>query len=84
EFIAEVGTEKFRLEPGDSLFAPRRVPHAFARVGESDGRLLIGFQPAGEMEHFFHEIARMPDHAKDEKLYRACGMELLGPPLSVD
>lgn len=84
EFIAEVGTEKFRLEPGDSLFAPRRVPHAFARVGENDGRLLIGFQPAGEMEHFFHEIAKMPDYAKDEKLYQACGMELVGPPLPVD
>lgn len=84
EFIAEVGAEKFRLEPGDSLFAPRKIPHAFAHVGENDGRLLIGFQPAGEMEHFFHEIAKMPDYAKDEKLYRACGMELLGPPLPVD
>ncbi|MGC1483741.1 MAG: cupin domain-containing protein [Candidatus Acidiferrum sp.] len=84
EFIAEVGTEKFRLEPGDSLFAPRRVPHAFARAGENDGRLLIGFQPAGEMKHFFHEIAKMPDYAKDEKLYQACGMELVGPPLPVD
>lgn len=84
EFIAEVGSEKFRLEPGDSLFAPRRIPHAFARVGENDGRLLIGFQPAGKMEHFFHEIAKMPDYAKDEKLYRACDLELLGPPLAVD
>lgn len=84
EFIAEVGSERFRLEPGDSLFAPRRVPHAFAHVGENDGRLLIGFQPAGKMEHFFHEIAKMPDYAKDEKLYRACGMELLGPPLAVE
>lgn len=84
EFIAEVGNDKFRLEPGDSLFAPRRVPHAFARVGENDGRLLVGFQPAGAMEHFFHEIAKMPDYAKDAKLYRACGLELLGPPLAVD
>ena len=78
EFIAEVGTERFRLEAGDSLFAPRGVPHAFARVGENAGRLLIGFAPAGRMEHFFHEIAKMP-----EKLYQACGLELVGPPLSV-
>jgi len=27
EFIFEIGQEKFRLNPGDSLFAPPRVPH---------------------------------------------------------
>jgi mannose-6-phosphate isomerase-like protein (cupin superfamily) len=27
EFAIEVGDEKFRVKPGDSLFAPRKVPH---------------------------------------------------------
>ena len=33
EFIFEVGQEKFRLKPGDSLFAPRKIPHVWAFAG---------------------------------------------------
>ncbi len=33
EFIFEVGQEKFRLKPGDSLLAPRKVPHVWAYTG---------------------------------------------------
>ncbi len=33
EFQFEVGTEGFRLHSGDSLLAPRRVPHVWAFVG---------------------------------------------------
>ena len=43
----EVGEEKFTLSPGDSLFAPRMVPHAWAYVGEDPGTLLLAVQPAG-------------------------------------
>ncbi len=27
DFVVEVGQERFLLKPGDSLFAPRRIPH---------------------------------------------------------
>ena len=40
EFAFEVGDEKFTLRPGDSLFAPRMVPHAWAYLGEDPGTLL--------------------------------------------
>ena len=32
EFIVRVGDETMSLHPGDSAFAPRKVPHAFAKV----------------------------------------------------
>ena len=53
EFIVEVGTERFRLQPGDSLLAPRQVPHVWAYVGDTRGRILITFLPAGNMEASF-------------------------------
>ncbi|MFN8372665.1 MAG: cupin domain-containing protein [Anaerolineae bacterium] len=85
EFIIEVGQEKFRLKPGDSLLAPRKVPHVWAHVGESVGRMLITFMPAGKMEAFFREVTKanaMPP--QDPELWRAHGMELVGPPLKVE
>jgi len=82
EFILEVGSEKLKLEPGDSVLAPRRVPHVWAYTGDTPGRILIVFTPAGKMEAFFREVTKanaMPP--QDAELWRAHGMELLGPPL---
>ena len=83
EYVFEVGQERMRLRPGDSLLAPRKVPHVWAYVGEAPGKILIGFQPAGKMETFFQEAAKIWDFAANEKLYRACEMEIVGPPLSL-
>ncbi len=58
EFIIEVGQERFTLQPGDSLLAPRKVPHVWAHVGEARGRILITFMPAGKMEAFFREVTK--------------------------
>ena len=84
EFLVEVGQERMRLQPGDSLLAPRQVPHVWAYVGETRGRILITFMPAGKMEAFFREVTKanaMPP--QDPELWRAHGMELVGPPLAV-
>jgi len=84
EFIVEVGPERFSLKAGDSLLAPRRVPHVWAYVGDARGRMLIVFSPAGRMEAFFREVTKanaMPP--QNPELWRAYGMELLGPPLDV-
>jgi len=84
EFLLEVGQERRNLQAGDSLLAPRRVPHVWAHVGESRGRILITFLPAGKMEAFFREVTKanaMPP--LDPELWRAHGMELLGPPLAL-
>ena len=84
QFLLEVGDERFTLRPGDSLLAPRRVPHVWAFTGQGRGRLLIAFLPAGQMEAFFRETTKanaMPP--QDPALWRAHGMELLGPPLAI-
>jgi mannose-6-phosphate isomerase-like protein (cupin superfamily) len=84
DFVFEVGAERCTLRPGDSLLAPRRLPHVWAYVGDARGRILVTFLPAGAMEAFFREVTKanaMPP--QDPALWHAHGMELLGPPLSV-
>jgi quercetin dioxygenase-like cupin family protein len=86
EFILEVGDERFTLKPGDSLLAPRQTPHVWAFSGSGPrGRILITFLPAGKMEAFFREVTKanaMPP--QDPALWKAHGMQLLGPPLKLD
>jgi quercetin dioxygenase-like cupin family protein len=85
QFIMEVGNERRHMLPGDSLVAPRRVPHVWAFTGEGIGRILITFTPAGLMESFFREIAKTNAMAiQDPALWRTYGMELVGPPLKLE
>ncbi len=86
DYIAEIGSDRFRLKPGDSVLGPRGVPHAWAFVGDTPGRLLIAFAPANKMEAFFRDNAKRSkdgEYLNDAQVYRAYGLELLGPPLSV-
>jgi hypothetical protein len=72
------------MKPGDSLLAPRQVPQVWAYVGDTIGRMLITFMPAGKMEAFFREVTKanaMPP--QDPELWHVHGMELIGPPLIV-
>ena len=50
QFLIKVSDEMHEARAGDSVFAPRNVPHSFAKVGEGEARLLMFFQPAGQME----------------------------------
>jgi quercetin dioxygenase-like cupin family protein len=88
QYIVEVGNQRFELNPGDSVLGPRRVPHAFAFVGNTPGRLLVGFTPAGRMEQFFRDLSARgqyfgagteADRQKAEKDY---GVVNVGPPLT--
>jgi mannose-6-phosphate isomerase-like protein (cupin superfamily) len=89
EFVAKVGDELFNLKAGDSAFAPRKIPHAFAKISEGEGKMLVLFQPAGSMEDFFKQISKLGNSIpKDQEhklkeLYKAHGMEIVGPPLKV-
>ena len=87
EYLVEIGEERYKLGPGDCVLAPRGVPHVWAHVGEGKGRLLIVFQPAGEMEAFFGELAKVEGAPQPEKLrtlFLSHGMEVTGPPLAVE
>jgi len=87
EFIIKVGEDMFNLKPGDSAFAPRKIPHAFAKVSDGDGQMLVLFQPAGAMEDFFKQMAKLGPHVpKDQEknlkqLWHDHGMEIVGEPL---
>ena len=73
-----------RLGTCTTNLGPRKVPPVRAHAGEACGRILIAFMPAGKMEAFFREVTKanaMPP--LDPALWRAHGMELLGPPLQV-
>jgi quercetin 2,3-dioxygenase len=82
-----VGDEKFQLGPGDSVFAPRKVPHVWGCVSEKPGRIIALLQPAGTIEAFFRElpnyIARNASPEEFQKLNRAHGMEVVGPRLPI-
>jgi quercetin dioxygenase-like cupin family protein len=84
EYVLEIGTERYILNAGDSVIAPRKVSHVWAYVGDGTGRLLIAFTPAGKMQHFFDETVKsksMP--GQDPAFWEEHDMELIGPPLSV-
>ncbi len=87
EFIAQVGDDIFNLHPGDSAFAPRKIPHTFAMIGEGEGQMLVLFQPAGSMEDFFLQLSKMgkeiPENQQTalKQLFEEHGMEVMGPPL---
>ena len=86
EFLVQVGDDKIKLAPGDSAFAPRRIPHTFAMTSDGEGQMLVLFQPAGSMEAFFREMSRLGKAVSagqqlPKRVWEEHGMELLGPPL---
>lgn len=84
EFAIEVGDEKFQAHPGDSLFAPRMIPHAWAHIGPGRGSLITTVSPAGSFEDFILETTRhptLPTPAEIEQAFAAHDMKVVGPPL---
>ena len=56
DHVIELGDEEHRIGPGESVFAPRGVPHAQRRVAAGEGRILVVVTPGG-LEGFFRELA---------------------------
>ena len=83
EYLFQVGSERYRAQSGDCLLGPRNVPHAYAFVGPSTGRILISFTPAGKIQEYFERPRTPGVYVADADLYRTYGMELLGGPLSL-
>jgi quercetin dioxygenase-like cupin family protein len=58
-----VGDEVFVLRGGDTLFAPRNIPHQLRNSGDCENHYLIVFSPSG-FEGFLQATAiPAPDHA---------------------
>ena len=86
EYAVEIGKERFQVKSGGSILAPREVPHTWAFVGATPGRMVIAFAPANKMEAFFRDSEKRfkaGNYSQDAEFYRAYGLELLGPPLPV-
>ena len=87
EFDFQVGDDRFRMRAGESVFAPRKKAHVWACVSDKPGKMMIVFQPAGKMEAFFREVGKFtsrPSEEEFQRLFRAHGMEIVGPPLPVE
>jgi quercetin dioxygenase-like cupin family protein len=82
-FRFRIGDELIEAHPGDVLFGPRRVPHAFASLSPT-ARLLLTFQPALTIEAFFAEGGLDPLSEEFARVSRGHGMELIAPPLNLD
>jgi len=85
-FKFRAGDETLRLSPGDSLFVPRNIAHAFVKTSEGTARLLVMHQPAGTMEEFFRQTSQLPDQSLENRkvIAEKHGMKILGPSLKPD
>lgn len=83
EVLVQIGEKRIQLKPGDSVLAPRKVPHAFTAVGATPAKMHVGYSPAGKMEPFFRAVANGTQITLDAALFREYGCELIGPPLKI-
>jgi quercetin dioxygenase-like cupin family protein len=86
EITAEIDGQRTVLQGGGSAFAPRGTAHRFKVSGPRPAKMLVMVTPGG-FDQFFEELASLnrglanPDLAGMERLMKAYGMELLGPPI---
>lgn len=89
QFLFQVGDERFRSQPGGSVFGPRGLPHAFRCTSKEPGKVLMSFDPAGQIEAFFTKLATLGADAgagrhNEKELLQQYGLEFVGPPLTED
>ena len=85
QYKIRLGDELIEVGPGDGIYLPANVPHAYKNVGNEPGQLLFTITPGG-LEGFFEEIAGSELTPPDDlpaindiaKKYR---FEIIGPPI---
>ncbi len=85
-YYFQVGDEKYDMSVGDSIFLPRKVPHAWTQKSEK-GRMTVIMQPAGKLEDFFVTMAALdhePTPKEIEKIFADNEMQVVGPPLKLE
>lgn len=78
-----VGKETIMLNPGDTIFLPRNIPHTWIQLTDK-GKLVYFVQPAGKAEEFFrtmNNLKHAPTKEEVNQIHEACGMKVVGPPL---
>ncbi len=74
----QVGDRRLRIGPGESILAPRRIPHTFSASG-SPAHMLIAFTPADKMEQYFNDAAAHPELAPTKDFMNQYDMQWMGP-----
>lgn len=85
-YYFQVGEEKFKLAKGDSIFLPRKIPHAWTQVSET-GKMTVVLQPAGKLEDFFVAVAALdhePTQEEMKTIFENNDMQVVGPPLNIE
>lgn len=85
EYLFQVGNERFKVKAGDTVFAPRGVPHTWIQLSEH-GKQVYMVQPAGQLEEFFIELTELkgpPTEEQIQKMHQSHGMTVVGPPLTL-
>lgn len=86
EYLFQVGNEKFTVKAGDTVFAPRSIPHTWIQLSER-GKQVYMVQPAGQLEEFFRKLTELkgpPTEELIQKMHKAHGMTVLGPGLTLN
>ncbi len=86
KFVIEVGGEQFLAGVGESIFAPRNVPHAWASNPDAPSKMIFVLSPAGPFQGFVDEsvgLGRLPTPDEANKLFESYGMKITGPSLEV-
>ena len=63
----QLGDRVIEAGPGDLVFKPRGIPHAFWNAGDSPARMLEMISPAG-FENYFRELAPLLERGDEEAL----------------
>jgi len=85
EFVAEVGRERMRLKPGDSLLMPMKVPHRWSVAQDSHCGAIHLYTPAGLIETQWASVAQSEDPKNREARkaeFERHGLTLLGESLN--
>ena len=74
----QVGDRKLELNAGESVLAPRLIPHTWSAVIPGS-RLLGVFSPAGKVEQFFRDVNGHPELQANAEFVSKYEMQLVGP-----
>lgn len=86
EYLFQVGNDQYQAKPGDTIFLPRNVQHAFIQL-TGNGRAIVSYFPAGKMEAFFEATNRWNTPPSKEEMIQVMNdhdMDVVGAPLKIN
>src|SRR5262244_1282464 len=75
ELEVTVGDEMFVLQPGDTLLAPRDIPHELRNSSKTTNHYLLVFSPSGFEEFIMATAVPAPDNAEAPTVPPAVAVE---------